>query len=76
MPNASGQITTSDVRSMKAMAGLGMSQRAIAEALGCGQTSVWKHLNGVTSGRRDAAPRYHRFVALASAYVPTFGGGR
>lgn len=70
------EIMTSDVRRMRALSKDGLSHRAIATVIGCTSTTVTRHLRDQVQSRRAAADRYSRFVALASAYVPTFGGGR
>lgn len=87
MPNASGYLTTSDVRRMKALrTEQRLTNAAIALVIGCSESAVRKHLADLkrqtaSHDRRSQwaefrARRYDRFVSLASAYVPTFGGGR
>lgn len=76
MPNASGYITNAEVRRMRQMANAGVTCKAISIEIGCKPQTVAKHLGVATQHNRAMALRYARFVALASAYVPTFGGGR
>lgn len=83
MPNASGRITMPELHRMREIIASGGSAYAAAKVIGCSPKTVLRLTRDVRPSRppmsmsdmkqRADALRYARFVARASAYVPTIG---